>query len=348
MKIYEIILTESARADLYHGTSLASAEHILKTGVIRANMPIHATAIPSTVKGADKTISLTRDINVAEKFATDKKYDAGSMAHVVFVFDQDKLMQLGKRVQPYDDTSTKWYSDQLARYDNPIKPKPRSEVEEVIFGDLHHAMRYVKQIVLFMPFDEDYHERILNTAVAKHPLTVVHYQSDDWINTPRQQIDAINKSNKKTNESVNGFKSIPNPPGTDPIPPGTVRLYHQTGGDELRSIERHGLLFAHAKGIEGPKAIYASEKGFYGDPTSRPTLEFFIDKKYWDDPFVLEDVPLENIIAAHYPWHKKARYLEDDRNDILQKALDGEFDDLTGDYAIAVKYIKQKYANENN
>ena len=133
--------------------------------------------------------------------------------------------------------------------------------------------------------------------------------------------------------------TLPHPPGSALIRPGYVRLYHQTDERSLQSIEQHGLTISHAKGIEGPRAIYASETGFYGKPGSRPTLEFQVLKDKWDDPFVLQDVPLENIIAAHYPWHDKARYIEEDPK-VKDEVIAGRYDDLTGDYAQAVEYIK--------
>ena len=144
---------------------------------------------------------------------------------------------------------------------------------------------------------------------------------------------------------------IPAEPGTEPIMPGYVRLYHQTDGDNLRSIEKEGLLFSHAKGIEGPRAIYAGETPFYGRATSRPTLEFQVPKKYWDAPFVLCDVTPDMFIATHYPWHEKARYLEDEHNpEAKQNALSGKFDNLLNDpeYGPAVRYIKRKYSNVPN
>ena len=137
-------------------------------------------------------------------------------------------------------------------------------------------------------------------------------------------------------------QTLPAKPGTEPVQPGYVRLYHQTDADSLRSIEQGGLKLANARGIEGPRAIYASETGFYGKPESRPTLEFQVPKDKWESPFVLMDVPPANIIAAHYPWQAKARYLLD-RPNKLQQTLDGDFDDLAGDYALAVEYIKNIY-----
>jgi hypothetical protein len=134
---------------------------------------------------------------------------------------------------------------------------------------------------------------------------------------------------------------LPSRPGTEPIPPGTVRLYHQTSEQALQSIMRTGLNIANAQGIEGPRAIYASETGFYGKPESRPTLEFFVDQDKWQNPFVLEDIPPEQMIAAHMPWHRQARYIESHPK-LKQEVLAGKHDDLTGDYAQAVSYIKKQ------
>ena len=140
------------------------------------------------------------------------------------------------------------------------------------------------------------------------------------------------------------FKDLPVPHGTTPLKEGHVRLYHQTDGDNLRAIEKEGLLLDKAKGIEGPKAIYAGETPFYGAVESRPTLEFQVPKDQWQQPFVLRDVTPDDIIGAHYPWHHHARYLEDPSNSkSLERALSGGFDNLDGDTGKAVKYLKEKY-----
>jgi len=141
-------------------------------------------------------------------------------------------------------------------------------------------------------------------------------------------------------------ETVPKEPGTTPIKEGYVRLYHQTDGDNLRQIEKEGLLLERAKGIEGPKAIYAGETPFYGEVSSRPTLEFQVPKKDWDAPFVLRNVKPEDFISAHYPWHKHARYLEDKEG--IANVLSGRFDDIdpNTDSGKAVKYIKDKYSNE--
>lgn len=131
-----------------------------------------------------------------------------------------------------------------------------------------------------------------------------------------------------------GRPTLPPAPGTAPIPPGNVRLFHQTSEENLATIERNGLSIANARGIEGPKAIYADEKGFYGSPSKVPTVEFSVAKDRWDAPFVRADsvkdsgkVAPSDIIATHYPWHDKARYIESNP-DVLKAVLRGEHDDL--------------------
>jgi len=134
--------------------------------------------------------------------------------------------------------------------------------------------------------------------------------------------------------------TVPPPHGTTPIPDGYVRLYHQTTEQNLASIIKQGLNIEHARGIEGPRAVYASREGFYGGPESRPTLEFMVPVNKFEDPFVLQDVPPDLMIAAHLPWHRKARYILDNPK-TLARTLSGGYDNLTGDEAKAVQYVKR-------
>jgi hypothetical protein len=141
---------------------------------------------------------------------------------------------------------------------------------------------------------------------------------------------------------------IPPEPGSQPVPEGHVRLYHQTGEENLPEIGRQGLQLSKAKGVEGPKAIYASETGFYGGPTKRPTVEFHVPKEQWDDPFVkANSVPPENIIGLHEPWHAHARYAEENP-EVIQNILAGQHDDLASSptHAKMLNYIKAKYGGE--
>jgi len=143
--------------------------------------------------------------------------------------------------------------------------------------------------------------------------------------------------------------TLPELPGTSKIKPGYVRLYHQTELSNVPSILKHGVQMSHAKGIEGPRGIYADEKGFYGTPGEVPTVEFQVPKRNWDKPLVLQDeVKPSDIIAVHLPWHEHARYIENDPA-ILKEVLDGEQDDLldSPEYGPAIKYLKSKHGGHS-
>lgn len=138
---------------------------------------------------------------------------------------------------------------------------------------------------------------------------------------------------------------LPPAPGTTPIPDGHIRLYHQTGEQNLGAIKHQGIQLSHAQGIEGPRAIYADPEGFYGKPADKPTVEFHVPRERWDPPFVTgTSVAPQAIIAIHRPWHRTARYIEG-RPELIQEILAGEHDDLLKDYHYGrpIRYIKHKY-----
>lgn len=141
--------------------------------------------------------------------------------------------------------------------------------------------------------------------------------------------------------------NLPPEPGTTPIPDDHVRLYHQTDERNLGRIKREGIRLSHAKGIEGPKAIYADTKGFYGKPSETPTVEFSVHKDHWKSPFVLRDVEPKDIIAIHKRWHSHARYAEND-SEIKKALVAGEHDDILknekGNDVKGYKYVKKKYS----
>jgi len=142
--------------------------------------------------------------------------------------------------------------------------------------------------------------------------------------------------------------SLPPPPGTAPVRDGWVRLYHQTSLENIESIRQEGLTYAHAAGIEGPKAIWASRTPFYGDAKDIPTVEFQVDENSFVPPsFVTRDVPPEDILAIHEPWHSAARYIL--KTIGPERILSGEYDDLPpgSEAADAVAWIKCKYATAN-
>ena len=141
-------------------------------------------------------------------------------------------------------------------------------------------------------------------------------------------------------ETTNRTLVLPPEPGTEPIKPGYVRLYHQTDRANIEEIKRHGIQLSKARGIEGPRAIWAGEKPFYGSAADVPTVEFQVPKENWYDPFVLQDqVTPDEFIAVHEPWHKHARYILANPK-ILKQTLAGKFDDLPDDYVPAIQYVK--------
>jgi len=147
-------------------------------------------------------------------------------------------------------------------------------------------------------------------------------------------------------ELVEGIRwQLPPEPGTAPVPAGHVRLYHQTSAHNLGAIKHQGIRLDRAKGIEGPRAIYADEQGFYGKPYEVPTVEFHVPQEDYRRPFVHATmVPPENILAVHHPWHSHARYIENNPEQIAD-TLDGKHDHLLDDpeYGKALRYIKHKF-----
>lgn len=149
--------------------------------------------------------------------------------------------------------------------------------------------------------------------------------------------------------SSGGSADLPPKPGTAPIPEGHVRLYHQTSEQNLAKIAKEGIKFEHARGIEGPKAIYADPQGFYGKPDRTPTVEFHVAAARFQSPFVTgADVTPGEIVGIHYPWHQHAHYIEE-HPDVLKAVLAGEHDDLLTyqQEGPAIRFIKEKYGAPN-
>jgi hypothetical protein len=142
---------------------------------------------------------------------------------------------------------------------------------------------------------------------------------------------------------MSDVKGLPPEPGTAPIPEGHVRLYHQTHPKHVESIRKNGILLSHARGIEGPKAIYADEQGFYGKPSEHTTVEFHVPKEQFSKPFVRSDaVKPESIVGIHEPWHHITRYLHKDG---LHETLRGDYDDMLDDphHNKAISHLKTHY-----
>lgn len=154
-------------------------------------------------------------------------------------------------------------------------------------------------------------------------------------------------SKDKVERIVRGMgNDVPPEPGTTKIPEGYVRLYHQTTEENALSVGRSGLTMEHARGIEGPRALYATEKPFYGDAATHPTVEIAVPSERFEAPmFVLGDVSPKDIVVVHLPWHGHARYLDnpEDVKRVLGGELDGLLDGRFPNEAKAINWIKDKY-----
>lgn len=146
---------------------------------------------------------------------------------------------------------------------------------------------------------------------------------------------------------------VPAEPGSTPLKPGHVRLYHQTGEKALNSIRHTGI--ERRQPHEGPAGIYASKpdsqnRGFYSKATDTPTAEFQVPEHEYDAPFVHKDkVPAKDIIA-HKEWHHTVRHIDKDPK-LKDEVLRGEHDDLMKDkgskYSKAIRFIKKREAAKN-
>ncbi len=152
------------------------------------------------------------------------------------------------------------------------------------------------------------------------------------------------------------LSTFPPQPGTSPIPEGHVRLYHQTREENLDKIQKEGIKLSKTQTPRGgypEKGIWHHLKGWYGDPTEYPTVEFSIPKEeYTYDHKELgrplqRDIKPQEIIAIHKPWHKYAKeYVESPS--VMQSIKLGEFDKSLEKYPDddemkAVQHIKDNY-----
>ena len=137
-------------------------------------------------------------------------------------------------------------------------------------------------------------------------------------------------------------EELPPDPGTAAIPAGHIRLWHYTSLGKVRSIREHGLLRSKARGDAGNGDQADPSTGVWAS-TKRPddildnhaggaaVVEYHAHpseisqnaEHYWHhDPqewakgyhhvIMRGDVPPDQIVAIHEPWHGAARYMRDD------------------------------------
>ena len=162
------------------------------------------------------------------------------------------------------------------------------------------------------------------------------------------------------NRSLNGDQFPPPPPGSTPIPEGTIRFTHYTSPEHVGSILEQGLTRKSAEesyargGTESPE-VFATAGALKPDQQiSRPHIEGYahphqlnVGRPMGRDPqFSPEDVermhgygstitfhgdvPPEQITAVHEPWHSHARYLVEEGPE--SGWIGGDFkNEMTGD-----------------
>jgi hypothetical protein len=144
---------------------------------------------------------------------------------------------------------------------------------------------------------------------------------------------------------------IPPALGEAPLPEGHVRMYHQTPLPNAESIRSQGLLYDKARGIEGPKGTWVSDKPFYKNSNDMATVEIAVpeeQRKRIGRIGTMGDVPPSQILTVSEPWHDHLRDMLTD-NRYTGAIHRGEFDDvINNDWNVDDPAVKAaKYIRDN-
>ena len=161
-------------------------------------------------------------------------------------------------------------------------------------------------------------------------------------------------------DAYHDLMSVPEPFGSRPVPQGHVRVNHYTSEESVPSIRESGLSMSKAHesysrgGTEYPSIFATAGVPRESLLRARPVVEAHIpvsslDIGRWDQPQDLEahqsvvttnkDVPKENILAVHEPWHQTLRYLQE--NPYLERGvMQGEYEGVDEDTQRAVNATK--------
>lgn len=156
------------------------------------------------------------------------------------------------------------------------------------------------------------------------------------------------------------FRGIAQPFGTKPIPEGHVRVNHYTSPEGAEGIKREGLSMARAHesfargGTEFPSIFMNAGAPSETLLRARPVVEAHVPTSQLDigshrSPRELEahqstvttnvDVPRENILAVHEPWHQTFRYIMEDPQ-TRQGVMRGDYENIDEDTDKAVQHSK--------
>jgi hypothetical protein len=173
-------------------------------------------------------------------------------------------------------------------------------------------------------------------------------------------------------QRVAALTDVPPPPGSTPLSPDHVRLYHYThlqkGMTEeqvVENLKQHGLDIKKAKGSSygEPNVIWGSTqvpnrnhiftefavhkddpRWGIGRPRTTKDVEWL--NKSGGDVTFQDSIRPEDFIAIHVPWHDTYRYLVE--HDMVNDVVNGEYDYLLdkpdSKEAKAIQYIKDRRA----
>src|ERR1039458_2087500 len=149
-------------------------------------------------------------------------------------------------IMPLNKRTATDYLETASYLSDPSNKGNEPELPKIIPVDKYKEQHHIKgeMVTLYVPYmnEEDVRE-FLSTEVAKYSEDQPRDEHGQW-----------------TVEGVAGLDSLPHEdiltaPGTKPIPQGTIRLYHYTGGEgmtavreNLASIRDNGILQSKAKG----------------------------------------------------------------------------------------------------
>lgn len=158
--------------------------------------------------------------------------------------------------------------------------------------------------------------------------------------------------------------AIPPEYGTTPVPEGAVRFNHYTHPDAVAGIREHGILRKKSEerfavmGTESPQifanAGRADKDLLYGRPVvegwAHPDEHLDIGRGRTAESLEARhstitfhrDVPREQILHIHEPWHMHARTIMSDERymrDARSGALDSHLDDP--EWGPAITYAKE-------
>jgi len=157
---------------------------------------------------------------------------------------------------------------------------------------------------------------------------------------------------------------VPPEYGATPIPEGTVRFNHYTHPDSTEGIRAEGIQRSHSEkkfktmGTESPQVFAtagqvdrdlihnATVVEGYAHPHQLDIGSNSTPERMHSHRSVITfrgNVPPEQILAIHQPWHQKVRYF-DENPDAMANLQAGQHDDLIDDpdYGPAIRHIKAR------